>query len=186
MANRIEFEKGVYGYDVYPGSEIKVSLSASDKKPYVNSSSENGKNSGEALKNAEISLMDLRNSYARELKAQYDHAANKLKAERDDALRENWILQQQEEANLPEVLAAEGINGGGAETTVSDIKARYQGNRNDIRKGYTDELGDIFMSHSKDYAEGARKYSEKWLDFLLSLAENEDEFEKDLELKKYR
>ena len=28
--------------------------------------------------------------------------------------------------------------------------------------------------------------SEKWLDFLLSLAENEDEFEKDLELKKYR
>lgn len=186
MANKIEYEKGVYGYDVYPGSDITVKLSASGKNPQVSSSvkDENGEN--KALEEAKISLFDLRNSYARELKAQFDHAAKKLKDEKNDALRENWILQQQEEADLSEILAAEGINGGSTETTLSDLKARYQGNRNDIRKGYSDNLSDLYMEHSKESAEGAREYSEKWLDFLLSLAENEDEFEKDLELRKYR
>ena len=125
---------------------------------------------------AKTSLTELRNNYAKQLRAQYDYAAEKMKAEKDSALRESWVKEQQEEAGLAEKLAAEGINGGATETTLSGIRARYQDDRNDIRKDYSDEMGDLFIKQSEQLLEGARSYDEKWLDYLLSLAENEDEY----------
>ena len=125
---------------------------------------------------AKTSLAELRNNYAKQLRAQYDYAAEKMKAEKDSALRENWVKQQQEEAGLAEKLAAEGINGGATETTLSGIRARYQDDRNDIRRDFSEDLGDLFVEQNKKLLEGARSYDEKWLDYLLSIAENEDEY----------
>ena len=106
-----------------------------------------------AEEKAETAIAELRNRYAEKVREQYESEAKKLREERDAALRENWILQQQAEANLPEKLAAEGINGGATETEISKIRAEYQGNRNDIREDYSEELSEIGAESRKELFE---------------------------------
>lgn len=126
-------------------------------------------------KKAETALADLKNSYAQRLRDDYDYSANMLRQERDNALRENWILQQQAEAALPEKMAAAGINGGASETTLADLRARYEGNRNDIRGNYMDEVGKLSQQNAATQAEAQQNYNEKWLEYLLSLARAEEQ-----------
>lgn len=126
-------------------------------------------------KEAETALADLKNSYAQRLRDDYDYSANMLKQERDNALRENWILQQQAEAALPEQMAAAGINGGASETTLADLRARYEGNRNDIRGNYMDEVSKLSQQNAAAQAEAQQNYNEQWLEYLLSLARAEEQ-----------
>ena len=129
--------------------------------------------------NLETSINDVKNKYSEMLRQQHDYAAEKLRKERDDALRENWILQQQAEAALPEQLAAAGLNGGATETTLANLLARYQGNRNDILSGYMDNLGDLAVEHAAQQAENERNYNDKWIDYLMQLAQMEKGYEYD-------
>ena len=144
----------------------------------------NEENSVEAEKNpqekAEIAVEELRNQYSARVRENYDLMAKKLRAERDDALRENWILQQRAEAALPEQMAASGINGGAAETSLAALRAKYQGGRNDIRGNYADSLEELSYKAGNEEAETQRNLNEKWLDYLLSLAkmERQNELEK--------
>lgn len=124
---------------------------------------------------AETSLEKLKNDYSKKLRDNYEHSAERLKRERDEALRENWILQQREEAALPERMAAAGINGGAAETTLANLRASYQGNRNDIRKDYMNNLEDFAQKNFSEEAQAQREYNAKWLEYLLSLAEMEEQ-----------
>lgn len=129
----------------------------------------------ESEKEAETALADLKNSYAQRLRDDYDYSANMLRQERDNALRENWILQQQAEAALPEQMAAAGINGGASETTLADLRARYEGNRNDIRGNYMDEVSKLSQQNAQAQAEAQQNYNEQWLEYLLSLAKAEEQ-----------
>ena len=126
-----------------------------------------------AEQKAETSIADLMNRYSAQLREDYNYSANKMREERDDALRENYILQQQARAALPEQMAAAGINGGARETTIADLMARYQGNRNDIQKEYMQGLGDLTQEHQNKQVENAKSYNDRWLEYLLSLAEME-------------
>lgn len=126
---------------------------------------------------AETSLEELRNKYSAEIRDSYNYSAEKMKNERDAALRENWILQQQAKAALPEQMAASGINGGASETALADLISRYQGNRNDIQNEYISNLGDLGQSAAEKTAEAERSYNERWLDYLTNLAEAEKEYE---------
>ena len=128
-----------------------------------------------AEQKAETSLSNLMNRYSAELREDYNYSANKMKEERDAALRENYILQQQAKAALPEQMAAAGINGGARETSLADLIARYQGNRNDIQKEYMSSLGDLAQEHQNKQAENAKSYNDRWLEYLLSLAEMENQ-----------
>lgn len=119
---------------------------------------------------AETSIGELRNKYAQNLRNEYNYSAEKLKNERDAALRENWILQQRAEAALPEQMAASGINGGASETSLADLRARYQGNRNDIQGNYMENLGDLTQQAQSEKAENERNLNERWIEYLLSLA----------------
>jgi hypothetical protein len=141
-----------------------------------NSSGSTGSNPVQtAEQKAETSLSDLMNRYSAELREDYNYSANKMKEERDAALRENYILQQQAKAALPEQMAAAGINGGARETSLADLIARYQGNRNDIQKEYMSSLGDLAQEHQNKQAENAKGYNDRWLEYLLSLAEMENQ-----------
>ena len=127
-----------------------------------------------AREEAETSIQDLRNRYSERVRENFDLAAEKLRRERDDALRENWILQQRAKAALPEQMAAAGINGGASESTLANLEAQYQGNRNDIRKGYAENLEELGAKTSEQQAESEDKYNRQWLEYLLSLAKAED------------
>ena len=126
-----------------------------------------------AEQNAKTSLEELRNDYSNILRDQYNYSAERLKKERDDALRENWILQQQAEAALPEQMAASGINGGANATSLANLRAQYQGNRNDIQSGYMDNLTDLNREQILEQAETQKDYNDRWLEYLMSLAEME-------------
>ena len=127
-------------------------------------------------KEAEVAIEDLRNKYSAKIREQFESSAQKLRKERDDALRENWILQQQAEAALPEQMAAAGINGGISETTLSNLRAKYQGNRNEIQNGYMDDIGDLAEKKLENQSEAEKSYNEKWLEYLLSLAQMEEKY----------
>ena len=133
-----------------------------------------------AREEAETSIQDLRKRYSERVRENFDLAAEKLRRERDDALRENWILQQRAEAALPEKMAAQGINGGASESTLADLNAQYQGNRNDIRKGYSEDLEELGTETIEKQAENEEKYNRQWLEYLLSLAALEEKREKGL------
>ena len=133
-----------------------------------------------AREEAETSVQELRNRYSAKVKENFETAANRLKAERDDALRENWILQQKAKAALPEQMAAGGINGGASETTFANLNAQYQGNRNDIRKGYAENLEELGEKASEQQAENEDKYNRQWLEYLLSMAALSEKREKGL------
>lgn len=122
---------------------------------------------------AETAIAELRNRYSEQVREQYESEAEKLRAERDAALRENWILQQKAEAALPEQLAAAGINGGASETTAAGLLAQYQQSRNGIRSDYLDELGELYSEKAEKIADAEKDYNEMWLDYLLSIAEKE-------------
>ena len=127
-----------------------------------------------AEEKAETAIAELRNRYAEKVPEQYESEAKKLREERDSALRENWILQQQAEANLPEKLAAEGINGGATETEISKIRAEYQGNRNDIREDYSEELSEIGAESRKELFENEKDFNKEWHEYLLGIAKAEE------------
>lgn len=128
-----------------------------------------------AEEKAETAIAELRNRYSEKVREQYESEAKKLREERDAALRENWILQQRAEAALPEQLAAAGINGGATETGLANLRAQYQGNRNDIRSGYLDNLGEAGNESRKEILENERDFNKEWLEYLLGLAEKEAE-----------
>lgn len=130
----------------------------------------------ERQKEAEVAIEDLRNKYSAKIREQFESSAQKLRKERDDALRENWILQQQAEAALPEQMAAAGINGGISETTLSNLRAKYQGSRNEIQNGYMDDIGDLAEKKLENQSEAEKSYNEKWLEYLLSLAQMEEKY----------
>ena len=159
---------------------IQGIISERNKNSGNNSYEQNGFSPSEK---AETAVADLRNKYSEKVRANYENAAKKLREERDSTLRENWILQQQAEAALPEQMAAAGINGGASETTLANLRARYQGDRNDIQKGFSDDLGELAFEHGRQQAENENSYNEKWLEYLLSLAEMEKryEYEKNLQ-----
>ena len=59
---------------------------------------EQEKEPSEARQNAEIAIEDLKNKYSQRARAEFESRAQKLRQERDEALRENWVLQQREQA----------------------------------------------------------------------------------------
>ncbi|MBQ3499985.1 MAG: hypothetical protein IJA70_00965 [Oscillospiraceae bacterium] len=124
---------------------------------------------------AETAIAELRNRYSEKVMEQFENEAKKLREERDAALRENWILQQRAEAALPEQLAAAGINGGATETGLANLRAQFQGNRNDIRKGYLDELGEAGSESRKEILENERDFNKEWLEYLLGIAKKDAE-----------
>lgn len=129
-----------------------------------------------AKEEAEVAIDELRNRYSQKIREDFELSSKKLKEERDAALRENWILQQQAEAALPEQMAASGLNGGAAETTLAAMKAKYQGDRNGINSEYMNNLGELAKQSQSDRQNAERGYNEQWLDYLLSLAEMEQQY----------
>jgi hypothetical protein len=73
-------------------------------------------------------------------------------------------------------MAALGINGGISETTLANLRAKHQENRNDIQNGYEENLGEIASKNIENSSEAEKSYNEKWLEYLLSLAQMEEKY----------
>ena len=106
------------------------------------------------------------------LRSDYNYTTGKLKAERDDALREQYIKGRQATAALPEQLARYGINGGAVETTLANLMAQYQSGRNDTRKNYLGKLAELANGYNKSAAERATAYDQNLADLQKAYIDN--------------
>ena len=75
-------------------------------------------------------------------------------------------------------MAAAGINGGASESMLANLNAKYQDGRNDIHGDFLNSLDELSAKNSENAAENERKYNEQWLEYLLSLAKMEEEYNK--------
>ena len=90
---------------------------------------------------------------------------------------------RQERAQLPERLAKQGVTGGASETTLANLIANYEGQRNDIRENQQNNLSDLGMNYMNSTAQNEQSYGQQWLQHLLSLAEDEENFKRQVLLK---
>lgn len=132
---------------------------------------------------AKTTLEDLKSRYNDVLRRNYDYSSGKLKGETDDALRESYIRMRQERAQLPEQLARQGTTGGGSETTLANLIANYEGQRNNIRENQQNNLADLGMNYMNSIAQNEQSYGQQWLSHLLNLAEDEENFKRQVLLK---
>ena len=79
----------------------------------------------------------------------------------EDALRQQYISREQSLAGLGELLGAQGINGGGVESSYANILSGYQQGRGDILAQQNQALADIDAALAQAYAEAeAQRYQQ--------------------------
>lgn len=76
-----------------------------------------------------------------------------IEAEAEDAQREAYINRMQNERALPELLAAQGMNGGATESAMLDMLASYGQNRAAINNQRADALNEVDNAIADVYAQ---------------------------------
>lgn len=89
-----------------------------------------------------------------------------LEAQRENALRQAYITQQQTLAQLPEYMAAGGINGGLAESSLVQLGRAYGNQRSDIQSQYDQGLQNLQLQQSNAAAEAAARRAQNQVDYL--------------------
>lgn len=83
-----------------------------------------------------------------------------LKQTRDNALRQAYVSRRQNERSMPATLAAQGINGGMAETTASSILRGYQNARNAANSQYSQDKTTLDTNYNANVATLGSKYAQ--------------------------
>ena len=93
----------------------------------------------------------------------YETGANSLNAATDKALAESYIAKQNSLRNIGQALSANGISGGGAESTLMGIENKYANSRGDIEENRQNSLTQLLQTMQKSKAQNAQSYSESAL-----------------------
>lgn len=102
-----------------------------------------------------------------------DSQLEALARQRESASRDAYVRQQQQLVTLPEELAAYGINGGGAETSLLKIHTEYNKARDRIRSDYEENAGVIEQDRrtlASEYEAGLAEDRADYYDRLAQLA----------------
>lgn len=89
-----------------------------------------------------------------------------LQQERESALRQAYIGQQQALAQLPEQLATAGINGGAAESSLVRLNRAYGSKRADIGGQYAKASGELQVQQAAAAADAAAQAAQNRIDYL--------------------
>ena len=89
-----------------------------------------------------------------------------LQTQREDALRQAYISQQQMLNQLPEQLAAVGINGGAAESSLIRLNRAYGSQRADIGKQYAQAYRELQAQKAAFDADAAEQAAQNRIDYL--------------------
>ncbi len=89
-----------------------------------------------------------------------------LEANREDALRQAYISQQQALTQLPDYLAQNGINGGLAESSMVQLGRAYGNQRSDIQAQYDQELNSLLSQKAATDADFAARAAQNQIDYL--------------------
>ncbi|MEG1017010.1 MAG: hypothetical protein RSE36_04285 [Oscillospiraceae bacterium] len=93
-------------------------------------------------------------------KAARDAQAKQLEAQYRTARQENYVSNRMAQKNIPQALAAQGIQGGLAETSIVDLNNRYQNANNASQQGYNQQVSDLDLGFFNKQSDISAKLAE--------------------------
>lgn len=96
-----------------------------------------------------------------------------INSESDRQLQDAYIAATQSRFNAPQALAASGINGGAAESTLMGLETNYQNNRNNIEKSRTNALSDVYQNAAKIRATGDTSMANAASQYYATMAQQQ-------------
>ncbi len=101
---------------------------------------------------------------------QYTQQQAALDADKETALRQAYISQQQALAQLPGQLKKAGVNGGAAESSLVRLARAYGNRRSDILAGYNADAASLRAAQAATEAEHLAADTQNRLDYLNAQA----------------
>lgn len=97
----------------------------------------------------------------RSQESQLEQQRAQIEEQAEEALRQQYVSRETAAGSLGELLGAQGINGGGVESTYADLYAGYQQGRGEILSEQDRAMSDIDAAISQAYADAeAQRYQQ--------------------------
>ena len=107
----------------------------------------------DAYGKASESYANIYNSGVDQLGRSYENSRGKINSEATDAFRQAYVNRMLSEKNLGQRMAAMGMSGGAAESTLAGLINNYGNSRNGIQKTLDTNLGDLEMNYQGNLAD---------------------------------
>lgn len=94
-----------------------------------------------------------------QLRDQYNYQNKNINTDAENSLREAYINSMLQKKDLRQRMAAQGLNGGMTETTMSSLSNNYSNARNNIDTTRNKSLADLSQTYNNNVAEAQRQYN---------------------------
>lgn len=136
---------------------------------------------------AQVSLGQSKSAAEDALEAQIDRAVARMEAQRpkiqqqyEDSQRQAYIQSMQAKKNLPQQMAAMGMTGGAAESSMLNLENQYGNARNSYQQSYNNALEDLDAQISDVYASGVENQAALEQQYRQLLAEYQNNYANNL------
>lgn len=116
----------------------------------------------------------------------YNSGRAELNANIENQLRELYIARMMADKALPVQMAAQGINGGAAESTLAGNRNQYQTNRNTLYQDANAKLADLLKTYNTSVNNNEQNLAQQMADLRMQLAIMEAQAKYDKELARMR
>lgn len=116
----------------------------------------------------------------------YNSGKAELNANIENQLRELYIARMMADKALPVQMAAQGINGGAAESTIAGNRNQYQSNRNALYQDANAKLADLLKTYNTSVNSNEQNLAQQMADMRMKLAIMEAQAKYDKELARMR
>lgn len=94
----------------------------------------------------------------------YDNGVAGVNRQADKTQNEAYINYMLSKRDMPQMLTAQGINGGAAESTMASLANQYGNSRNEIDVGRNSNLGDLLQNLNANKASALQAYNSSLAD----------------------
>lgn len=116
----------------------------------------------------------------------YNSGRAELNANIENQLRELYIARMMADKALPVQMAAQGINGGAAESTLAGNRNQYQTNRNTLYQDANAKLADLLKTYNTSVNSNEQNLAQQMADLKRQLAIMEAQAKYDKELARLK
>lgn len=116
----------------------------------------------------------------------YNSGKAELNANIENQLRELYIARMMADRALPVQMAAQGINGGAAESTLAGNRNQYQNNRNALYQDANAKLADLLNTYNTSVNSNEQNLAQQMANLKMQLAIMEAQAKYDKELARMR
>lgn len=116
----------------------------------------------------------------------YNSGRAELNANIENQLRELYVARMMADKALPVQMAAQGINGGAAESTLAGNRNQYQTNRNTLYQDANAKLADLLKTYNTSVNSNEQSLAQQMADLKRQLAIMEAQAKYDKELARLK